>query len=150
LEIGNKKFGSACSYTGCHSWLLRAIGDIIECYKFKTLRVDPASITFAYTFIPKCLAMSTESTPLISQSSSQYFSIPSNAPNTSPQPLSHPFKPYSHSFTSPYEIYNYCSASKVLENRGSVARDHLGKKNSERRKIYSHALGCPIMRRMMP
>ncbi|KAH8553796.1 hypothetical protein BGW37DRAFT_487111 [Umbelopsis sp. PMI_123] len=66
--------------------------------------------------------MSTESTRLISKLPTQYLSIPFNSSNS----LSlHPHTPFNLNLTWVHKLYDYYSASNLLENRGCVARDHL-------------------------
>jgi hypothetical protein len=75
----------------------------------------------------ECLVMSTESTPLISQSPTQYSSLPPNALFPAPKTLPSASKIAYYDPLSIYNLLGYLSASERLENRGCVARDHLGR-----------------------
>ncbi|KAI8584446.1 hypothetical protein K450DRAFT_295975 [Umbelopsis ramanniana AG] len=66
--------------------------------------------------------MPTESTRLISESPTQYSSIPTNTSNAS---LFQPDVPLNLKLSTLYTLYDHVSVSKVLKNRGCVARDHL-------------------------
>ncbi|KAI9279205.1 hypothetical protein BC943DRAFT_169656 [Umbelopsis sp. AD052] len=66
--------------------------------------------------------MPTESTRLISESPTQYSSIPNNTSNTS---LFESDAPVNLNSSSLYTLYDHVSVSKVLKNNGCVARDHL-------------------------
>ncbi|KAJ2960882.1 hypothetical protein NQZ79_g3857 [Umbelopsis isabellina] len=93
---------------------------------FKFCSWYPAPLQLIQLFSLQCIVMSSESTPLISTSRSGYSSIGTNVSDDNTALPSIPAPSSFDDLISPVaDIAIYLSAAKRLENRGSVARDHL-------------------------